>query len=437
MTSNYKKQNMFPGVQQQPIRLVSPDLTNNLQQLKKPPVMGFGQQFGQQTSQIKPPPIQQPIQQMPKLQPIKVPQQTILPPKPKLPQQLPPQPLVIPVPQQIHQQLPPPAPIQQQIITPQIQQQQILEEESQKIDEIINENTEKEKIIEQNFTDMLHNSIEGELIDHGYVPQVRYVINENGKNSVKYVKATDRNGNIVFVIPDTESVSFGIDETVYLNNSGVMNAFPYEMILSSTECMKFETCGLVFVCDGGICTLRRDGATIDPIQEVYNINDKVIDIEDSKYGYPIVKMSEIMNNPADIAANVATLVTRLRKTSYDECDKILKDMSENISKLSEAFNNYAAKQKYYKGEIDKTTAKFKELNAEYNNPKVEKTAENISRHNTILNNLAIRDDFRHKLIKNNYMLKVTSDYLAQVTADLDKNIIFMEKTFRDVSSVIK
>jgi len=100
--------------------------------------------------------------------------------------------------------------------------------------------------------------VQKELIDMGYVPISKIVINKEGDMEAKYIKVLNKYCQPVYIELDTEGVLSVEKGTVSHIEMKTAMETPYDIRMEALECAGKDVCGVAFECEGGVCTLMKE-----------------------------------------------------------------------------------------------------------------------------------------------------------------------------------
>jgi hypothetical protein len=157
----------------------------------------------------------------------------------------------------------------------------------------------------------------------------------------RYIKAIDRNGNLVYIETNVDGyVIASPDEvTLYEGTSGLM--IPRASKIGALQCASLDTCGVAYECADGICVVtRNDNMEPKEVSLVRKRDIKPDEIyeEGSPIPYPVVRFSDIIASPDHVSAGIAEAVLRLRNLAEARCQRELNlflDSSEGISNTAD------------------------------------------------------------------------------------------------------
>ena len=204
-------------------------------------------------------------------------------------------------------------------------------------------------------------SVEDQLAIRGYITTDRVLTKSpSGEVEGRYLKTINERGQIVYVEPDTEGYVSVQPEDRTMIESKSASKVPMSARTGTFECAGMDVCGVAFECEGELCTLTREDASMAPSELVLHTVGKpaersVVE-EGTPIAFPIVRLSEILVAPEQVVESIDTATVRIRNASYQSC---VADMNRINRSLDSASGNF----KTLVGTLDGT---FKKLGASVN-----------------------------------------------------------------------
>jgi len=184
-------------------------------------------------------------------------------------------------------------------------------------------------------------SIEMELINLGYTPRDRVIIKDDqGNSEVKYIKAINRLGNILYIELDTKGFVPSQDTDMILRLVDRSDMIPYSVKSNALDCVQHEVSGIVLQCISGICVLKTLTEDLKPKEINYGFFDRSFEgtFDNKPSPYPIVRMSEIRANPQLALQVVANTTNRLRNAAYSNAQIQITELTKGLNGMVESFN---------------------------------------------------------------------------------------------------
>jgi hypothetical protein len=150
-------------------------------------------------------------------------------------------------------------------------------------------------------------TIASKLLKRGIVMYDQIVVrNDQGQVTHQFIKGITKLGDKVLILLDTGNLDSPNITAQISTNSTII---PFSLKTSVHECSKTELCGVVFDCQGEMCTLIRKSGSLAPQEITFKIQQRgsnavgSISSSDGMYSsivntYPIVLWSELMGNMA-------------------------------------------------------------------------------------------------------------------------------------------
>lgn len=181
----------------------------------------------------------------------------------------------------------------------------------------------------KNFTDILNDtSIEGKLYEHNYD-----IINKATLgNSGDYLMAHNKDGIKVYVLLDQSGILLSRKNDVkYENTTPFLPNSIKNGILNGVQNM---SSGAALVCDNGICTLLYD-ENLNVKEENFGEN---LGEEQYPLAYPIVRLSEIVNDPIGIDFSIASANKNLINNTFSILNNELQELVDEVKELNYCVN---------------------------------------------------------------------------------------------------
>ena len=243
-------------------------------------------------------------------------------------------------------------------VQPVIQQNADLSPSKIKLMDYVNENEDDFNNVAQDlspnrYISKKNPSIDEKLMENGYNPQ-GYIINENddGIKICNYVKANDNKGHVVFIEPDvTGHIKLNPNTTVLSEMKNESN-IPHSLKVGSLNVVTPDINGVAWECDGEICIISREGEEQNPVEKSFsNVDNQSMNLDHHSYNntiaYPVIKMSEILENGSIVQETVEDVYTRLRRVDLEQCDYKLEQLkagnNQGIEKRQVALIHFSKK----------------------------------------------------------------------------------------------
>lgn len=279
--------------------------------------------------------------------------------------------------------------------------------------------------------------IEKQLVDAGYLPLDKILTKDNfGNLMCNYIKATDATGRGVFVELDCEGMVAVSPDDVVLSSAASASVVPYSVKMGTYECASSDVCGVAFECDNEICTLKRGANGLTPKETVFSHSKTAHHghhgvLDGHPIAYPIVRMSEIMQNPEAVACSIKASHDRMRNTEFSSAAKDTQELAQASSDLHTHVKRYQKGQHYVSSTLSSTIADLEKLDRKYKQDPPSSDIEK-NNHRLIHYNLRRRHDLVMDHIKiseavNNRLNRIKE--LSQEIAELND---YSNSLFKDI-----
>lgn len=187
--------------------------------------------------------------------------------------------------------------------------------------------------------------LEKELMLHNYTPLEKIIIRDKGQmEKARYFKAFNKLGQTVFVDLDNDGIVHVNPKDLTVTPSNKSNMIPYSSKLGTMKCLDLDICGVAFECYNGICTLHRDQRSTTPIENTFVIIEGHISnnmtVNSDPIAFPIIRLSEIKNNPRLVLKTVNRATKKLRNLAHDNCHDELKKTFKIITELNKQYTKF-------------------------------------------------------------------------------------------------
>lgn len=191
------------------------------------------------------------------------------------------------------------------------------------------------------------------LVNKGFQPMNSIMVQTTEGNMAKYIKTLDSKGNRAYVVIDKEGNVMKKPGDLTTIESNKATSIPLSAKIDAYNCAGLDICAVALECNDGVCMLMRDDdAKMKEIMltKVKNKTNGAIVESDSPIGYPVVRLSEILQNPVLVsqiidsntrkirAATTSNYVKRL-ETMVEGRDKSINNVNVFVKAMDEAFVN--------------------------------------------------------------------------------------------------
>ena len=246
----------------------------------------------------------------------------------------------------------------------------------------------------------------------------------------KFVKVTSPSGYAALVdvnIDGVMAIAKSDMTTVEIESSQALD-IPLEIKTGALNCTGNGVCGVAFECDNGLCTVSR-GQDMQPREthfvKVSEVADEAAVIGGSPFAIPIVKLSEILENPMDVDAKISNASRRIYEASFLKCREDLSDLNTSIERLSAEFlalrNNLSAAS----NNVQVTVNELQDYNNIFVSSSITDEVE-IAKHEKVVAELKARNDLYRRLLN-----------LCQVVYRHHDDVNSLTQKFADINNVVR
>lgn len=217
---------------------------------------------------------------------------------------------------------------------------------------------------------VLNSSVSQKLMKLNYAPLARIVVPDH--TGVKMVKCRNVNGDVVFVILDSDQAYLEIlksDQSVIHRDKA--KVIPLHVQMSALECKGLEICAVALTCGDEVCVVSHDKdlKTVTSTFSLIHATDEALGSVNSRTdptdtghnigvlgGYaahPVVRLTEILADPAAVLEASSKVSARLRAMSLDSLEKSLTVIAEHSVQATDMAVSILKKAKDVKDHRDK------------------------------------------------------------------------------------
>lgn len=239
------------------------------------------------------------------------------------------------------------------------------------------------------------------LIDKGFMPYNTIMINSPSGISAKYIKVIDERGNTAYVDIDMDGNVMKTQNDITTDITQNITSIPLSVKMGLYKCADMDVCGVAMECSDGICMLTRDDNNEmkeTMLEKISTSEENVIKEIDSPLGYPVVKLSEILENPIRISKIIDNTNDRIRSNAIHKYINDFKNMEKtkklaltNIEEYDSKLNNGLTILMRELNRLEKIRNKF-DLMPPTTDEQREQSRKNsylIKHYNDVINNLLI------------------------------------------------
>lgn len=286
--------------------------------------------------------------------------------------------------------------------------------------------------------------VEQTLLKHDYVPIDKILTrSEDGQVMCKFIKAKDKVGHSAYVELDSaepghEFVDISNGETV-LTSQDHASVVPYSVKMGTYECANSDVCGVAFECDNEICTMQRNDDSMAPTESVFSYTTGMGDdqgiLQNHPISYPIVKLTEIMENPKMVTDSIKTSHEKMRNVAFGQCMKEVEDMKCAALNLQQQIDRFDEIQTTTSNVLSTTINQLEEIHDmyEFRPPACDSEKRKLQ---TVRFNLSKRHDLTNNFLTYCQSVNQRISNMKQLTDDLNSLNSYAEKLFKGIESTL-
>lgn len=272
--------------------------------------------------------------------------------------------------------------------------------------------------------------VEEMLIGRGYIIKYRVIVADVATSArCKYIVAVNRLGHGVFIELNAAGFvnSQGIDKTIVAGTTATSTSLPYDMKLRVYETSQMDTCGVVFVSNEGLVSMKFNPETFSPSESNYRFLPDSVYLNTIPVPYPIIKLTEILHDDDFITKSVDETVRRIHNGRYDAVKANIEENLTLIERIHDKYSNFFTLQS---STLNKLIEIITILENAYNEimSKTELTPEDYQRMNDIIVNLHARYEILSKHISMFTKIAEYSNLLQNLESDIDR---FSSEIYQD------
>jgi hypothetical protein len=298
--------------------------------------------------------------------------------------------------------------------------------------------------IEDEFVE--DSDLEEELMKYNYIPLSTIIIKDNNGDFLnKYIKAVNQLGQKVYILIDID-VKRNVLPDLTLIDTKQGSTLPYSLKAGAMKMAGLDASGIAIESDdNGLCMLEsvmdeeNDNFSIVESNFTFTEEQKTGAIVEN-YGchmsYPVVKLSEIRVNNKLVVEGANAVTRKLRNCSYETYLEDMKQTIDAVQNLQESHQTLLNLFETNALELTNSLCNLEEWNNYYLENKPVKECD-IKKHNLIIHNMRIRNDYIGYLICG---LKKVSDnkyQIDKINNNIKEYIEFFNEEFEDLNRASK
>lgn len=262
------------------------------------------------------------------------------------------------------------------------------------------------------------------LEDLGYIP---LDVSLWEQNSLRYLRAQDKNGYIVYVDFQGEKITTVEAERLYKTQKIIA---PYSLARGSLTCAEPESQAIAVECEGGVCIFSRENS--------FNLEERNYSCEKTfphhriPSSCPVIKYKELLNNPGQIEKCIETCSERISCSDIKFCDVIMEEMPVAIRQLNACWEKYNCLFCEKKKELIKSITELEKYKKDY-----ECKGDTCNeKYKIIIFNLKKRREKLSTLVLLCKSLVSAKEALIGLSQELDSNIEWLTKEMANLCYVM-
>lgn len=266
--------------------------------------------------------------------------------------------------------------------------------------------------------------IEKKLIDLGFVPLEKVLVKTEDEIECKYIKAVNIFGDTVFIHLDVDGIIDAPSSSPCLVKKEKSTFVPYSLKIASADCLNMAVCGVAFVCDNEYCVLERDskGENIEEnsftVEKVNKNGTSTIEArkEGSIIPYPVVRLSEIFQNPSFMYSSIYENTKRIMNNAFNTAEEGVINTASLFKDLINGLTLFSKNKQELSTTIGEDIQELEKYLAEYETLP-NKTPEQKELRNKVARNLRVRHEMIVEIIG---LCQKVSSFRRELTEMKDK-----------------
>ena len=266
-------------------------------------------------------------------------------------------------------------------------------------------------------------TVEKSMNDLGFTPLVKTLTKKkDGTVEARYIKSVDSRGNISYVQLNVDSnVSVQPNDLTTVETVSASST-PYSLQNGIMTSVKMDVAGVAFECENGLCTLSRESPDMVPRESVLTYiekpTDKVVVEGDSPIAYPIVKLSDILENPTLTMISIDKATKSIRAQTYTLYMREIANTEKVVSDTVMSAMALLTSMKNAMDILNRDLNKLEALRSQYDlNPP--RSEEDVKKYDLLIHNIKIRQDKLKDLLNKSRQQREYIQALLQLKESFD------------------
>lgn len=214
-------------------------------------------------------------------------------------------------------------------------------------------------------------SVEEKLQNRGFVVSEKIIVNKDGEDVVRYMKARTMAGDIVLIDPESDDgyvVRSGSVVKMSVQEAKIVNE---EVIAKAYDCAKSITCGVALECENGICVLNEPSDAETPGLPPNRTVLTTVKGDDSVYigmysvPYPVVSLAHIMADPKAVIENAHRAVLKMRSERKAIHDPIVESLVKTADEIEDTIEKFANKREEAHAKVEANIVELEKMRMQY------------------------------------------------------------------------
>ncbi len=173
------------------------------------------------------------------------------------------------------------------------------------------------------------------LAEKGFMPFNTIMVNESNGLTARYVKAIDKHGNTSYILIDIDGNIMTQPGDLTTIQTSTATSIPLSAKVGAYDCVGLDVCAVALECEDGVCVLMRDDeANMKEImleKEKKRADEALIE-SDSPLAYPVVRLSEIIENPTLVLKIIDDTTVKMRRAAIKNYLAMVTELEGGVSR---------------------------------------------------------------------------------------------------------
>lgn len=281
----------------------------------------------------------------------------------------------------------------------------------------------------ETYEDIIEKSFDSVVSNLGYK-----IVNRLVSDTLCYVKAYNPNGHLLYIVNDS-NLNFNRDNSLLMRPSKEV-FLPFSLKNGSMKIMSNACYGLLFESTskngGANITIMKLGPDFKPVEENYSIYDGESKDVSSVMNYPIISVSDLIEDPKTILLSTEKNISNFRNSYLIDIQlSELERMIDSIGLMGEKMIEFNAIREEKTEKLNELILKLNRWNSNFQRSDIWRDEEN-RQHNIVYKNLCYRNESATNLLRIIGKVLEVEKQIEEIGKNLDEAINHMKRSFKDL-----